>query len=205
MSVKSYKAIQRFSKELEGVFTLPDLKVILDEQTENTLFRAVRKFLESGDLIKIKRGFYATPDASLAAISCRIEPDSYISTGTVLAQNAIIGSIPARRIQAVKVGRPRTYKCQLGTIEHLSIAVHLYFGFNSINGRKIATKEKAFLDTCYYYYKGKTFSFDPATDINQADMDMQVVNLYLKKYDKHFVSFFKKFTSGNSTIRWISG
>ena len=68
MSIESYKAIQKFSKDLEGVFTLPDLKVILDEQTEITLFRAVRKLVESGDLIKIKRSFYATPDASLAAI-----------------------------------------------------------------------------------------------------------------------------------------
>lgn len=194
MSIEGYKAILKFSKDLEGVFTLPDLKVILDEQTEVTLFRAVRKLVESGDLIKIKRGFYATPDASLAEISCRIEPTSYISTGTVLAKNAIIGSIPARRLQAIKTGRPRTYKCQLGTIEHLSIAPHLYFGFNNINGKNIATKEKAFLDVCYYYYKGKNFSFDPATDINQADMDMQVVNAYLKKYDKQFVSFFKKFT-----------
>lgn len=194
MLIKSYKAILNFSKDLEGVFTLPDLKVILDEQTEITLFRAVRKLVESGDLIKIKRGFYSTPDASLAAISCRIEPASYISTGTVLAQNALIGSIPARRIQAVKIGRPRTYKCQLGTIEHLSIAPQLYFGFNTINGKNIATKEKAFLDVCYYYYKGKTFSFDPATDINQADMNIKVVNSYLKKYDKNFISFFKKFT-----------
>jgi hypothetical protein len=194
MSIEGYKAIQKFSKDLEGVFTLPDLKVILDEQTEVTFFRAVRKLLESGDLIKIKRGFYATPDASLAAISCRLEPDAYISTGTVLAQHAIIGSIPAHRIQAVKVGRPRIYKCPLGTIEHLSIAPHLYFGFNTINGRKIATKEKAFLDVWYYYYKGKTFSFDPATDIHPGAMDMRVVNAYLKKYDKQFVSFFKKFT-----------
>ena len=104
---------------------------------------------------------------------------------------AIIGSIPARRIQAVKKGRPRIYKCELGTIEHLSIAPHLYFGFDYINGKYIADKEKAFLDVYYYYYKGKTFSFDPATDINQEDIDMTVVTSYLKKYDKKFVSFFK--------------
>ncbi len=194
MTSERYKAIQRYSKDLEGVFTLPDLKVIFDENTEITLFRTVRKLVESGDLIKVKRGIYATPDASLAAISCRIEPASYISTGTVLAQNAIIGSIPARRIQAIKKGRPRIYKCQLGTIEHLSIAPHLYFGFDYVNGKNIANKEKAFLDTCYYYYKGKKISFDPATDINQANIDMTVINLYLKKYDKQFVSFFKKLT-----------
>ena len=194
MSKERYKAILRFSKELDGVFTLPDLKVIFDENTEITLFRAVRNFVEAGDLIKVKRGIYATPDASLAAISSRIEPNSYISTGTVLAQKAIVGSIPARRIQAVKKGRPRIYKCELGTIEHLSIAPHLYFGFDYINGQYIANKEKAFLDVYYYYYKGKVFSFDPATDINQEDIDMAVVTSYLKKYDKQFVSFFRKLT-----------
>lgn len=194
MSKERYKAIQRYSKDLEGVFTLPDLKVIFDENTEITLFRAVRKLIASGDLIKVKRGIYATPDASLATISSRIEPASYISTGTVLAQNAIIGSIPARRIQAIKRGRPRIYTCQLGTIEHLSIAPQLYFGFDYINGKNIANKEKAFLDVCYYYYKGKAFSFDPATDINQTDIDMEIVNSYLKKYNKQFISFFKKIT-----------
>jgi hypothetical protein len=37
-------------------------------------------------LFKVKRGIYATPEATLAAISNRIEPAAYISTGTVLAQ-----------------------------------------------------------------------------------------------------------------------
>lgn len=189
-----YKAILKFSKDLEGVFTLPDLKVILDERTEVTLFRAIRHLIESGDLIKVKRGFYATPEASLEAISCRIEPDSYISTGTVLAQNAIIGSIPARRIQAIKIGRPRTYKCPLGVIEHLSIAPHLYFGFTTNKGKRVATKEKAFLDVCYYHYKGKTFSFDPATDINPVDLDRTLIKAYLKKYEQPFISYFQKLT-----------
>lgn len=194
MSLDGYKALLKFSKDLEEVFTLPDLKVILDEKTEVTLFRAVRRLVESGDLIKIKRGIYATPEASLDTISCRIDPDAYISTGTVLARQAIIGSIPARRIQAVKVGGPRTYQSQLGTIEHLSIAPHLYFGFNIVKGKKIATTEKAFLDVCYYCYKGKSFSFDPATDINLASLEMSLLKSYLAKYEKPFVTFLRNIT-----------
>ena len=82
--------------------------------------------------------------------------------GTVLARTAIIGSIPARRVQAVKMGRPRTYRCELGTIEHLSITPRLYFGFGSIAGDLVASPEKAFLDVCYFTYRGRRFSFDPA-------------------------------------------
>lgn len=187
-----YKRIQGFSGDLDGVFTLPDLKVALDKNTEISLFRSIKKLQEAGELIKIKRGVYAAPDASLETISARIAPKSYISTDSVLAAKAIIGSIPARKVQAIKVGRPRVYKCSLGVIEHLSISPSLFFGFESIDGRLYATPEKAFLDVCYYCFKGKRLSFDPATDINIEQLNMNIVEDYLKKYDKRFVSFFNR-------------
>jgi hypothetical protein len=190
MDAKRYMTIERWADELDGVFTLPDLKVALDENTLPTLYRAVSALVGGGILIKIKRGIYATPKASLATISSRIEPKAYISTGTVLARKAIIGSIPARRVQAVKVGRPRTYHCDLGTIEHLSIRAHLYFGFVSGSGELMATPEKAFLDVCYFTYRGRRFSFDPATDIDLERLDFDIIAHYLKSYDARFVSFF---------------
>lgn len=190
MDAKRHITIRRWADELDGVFTLPDLKVALDENTLPTLYRAVSALVRGGTLIKIKRGIYATPEASLATISSRIEPKSYISTGTVLARKAIIGSIPAHRVQAVKVGRPRTYHCDLGTIEHLSISPDLYFGFDSGSGEFTATPEKAFLDVCYFTYRGRRFSFDPATDIDLERLDFDIIEQYLKSYDARFVSFF---------------
>lgn len=192
MEMDQYNAVQRWAKELDGVFCLADLKVVLDERADATLFRKLAKLVEAGALIKITRGFYATPTASLVTICSRIEPESYISTGTVLAQKALIGSIPARKVQAVKIGRPRIYQSELGTIEHLSIDPKLYFGFASLNGIRFATPEKAFLDVCYYYYKGKRFSFDPASDINLQGLDFNLVSSYLEKYDKRFVTFFNR-------------
>jgi hypothetical protein len=190
MDAKRYMTIERWADELDGVFTLPDLKVALDENTLPTLYRTVSALVHGGILIKVKRGIYATPKASLTTISSRIEPKAYISTGTVLARKAIIGSIPARRVQAVKVGRPRTYHCDLGTIEHLSISPHLYFGFVSGSGELTATPEKAFLDVCYFIYRGRRFSFDPATDIDLERLDFDIIAHYLTSYDARFVSFF---------------
>ncbi len=190
MDAKRYITIKRWADELNGVFTLPDLKVALDESTLPTLYRAVSALVRGGTLIKVKRGIYATPEASLATISSRIEPKAYISTGTVLARKAIIGSIPAHRVQAVKVGRPRTYQCALGTIEHLSISPHLYFGFLSGSGELTATPEKAFLDVCYFTYRGRRFSFDPATDIDLGRLDFDIIEQYLQSYDVRFVAFF---------------
>ena len=128
MDVAKYRAIEKWANELDGVFTVADLKVALAGSAAATLYRVLAEMVQGGDLIKVKRGIYATPDAALTTISSRIEPKTYLSTGTVLARTAIIGSIPARRVQAVKTGRPRTYRCELGTIEHLSISPRLYFG-----------------------------------------------------------------------------
>jgi hypothetical protein len=192
MDAKSFKVIAQWAPELKGVFTLPDLRVALDENSEPTLYRRVAALVAEGALIKIKRGIYATPDASLATISGRIDPAAYISTGTVLAEKAVIGSIPARRVQAVKVGRPRTYRCELGTIEHLSVNSRLYFGFAADSEIRTASPEKAFLDVCYFLYCGRRFSFDPVTDVNLERLDFDLVERFLKAYGPRFATFFNR-------------
>lgn len=192
MDIKQYQSIQRWARDLDGVFALSDLKVLLDEPSDATCFRKLARLVETGTLIKVKQGIYATPDATLLHISNKIAPDSYVSTGTILAQKAIIGSVPAHRVQAVKTGRPRTYTCALGTIELFSINPRLFFGFNSVNGIRVATPEKAFLDVCYFFYKGTRFSFDPAVDTNTRNLDFDVINGYLERYDKRFVTFFNR-------------
>lgn len=192
MDMNLYNTIQQWGKDQDGVFVLSDLRVMLDENSEATLYRKLFTLVKARVLMKVKRGIYATPTASLPTISSRIEPNSYITTGTVLAQKAIIGSVPARKVQAVKIGRPRTYQFEAGTIEHLSIDPKLYFGFISKNGIRFATPEKAFLDVCYFYYKGKRFSFDPASDINREDLDSKLIADYLTKYDQRFITFFNR-------------
>jgi len=171
---------------------MPDLKVLFGERTEAALYKKLTRFIEEGILIKIKRGIYATPQASLNAISCRINPDAYISTGTILAQNMIIGSVPARKVQAMKVGRSRTYTFETGVIEHISINPKLFFGFSMHEGIKYATSEKAFIDACCLFSKGKIFSFDLDTDVNRDALDPTLISQYLSKYDKQFVTFFKE-------------
>lgn len=192
MDIEQYKAIERWTEDMNGVFTIADLRVALDANAEATLYRVLAEMVRRGDLIKVKRGIYATEGADLTTISSRIEPNSYISTGTVLARTAAIGSIPARRVQAVKVGRPRTYRCKLGTIEHLSISPRLYFGFTSVRGILEASPEKAFLDVCYFTYRGRRFSFDPATDMNLDGLNFDTIERYLESYDARFIAFFNR-------------
>ena len=71
-----------------------------------------------------------------------------------------------------------------------------FFGFEPVNGRYQATPEKAFLDVCYFFFKGKRFSFDPAGDINIHDLDFERIEGYLDKYDKRFLTFFNRMWRG---------
>lgn len=192
MDNKIVSSVQRWAADLDEVFTLPDLRVVVGEGTEAAMYKKVARLVDSGVLLKVKRGIYATPKASLKVISSRIEPAAYLSTGTVLARSAIISSIPVRRVQAVKVGRPREYRCALGTIEHLSISRRLYFGFEPAAGILYATLEKAFVDVCYFSYRGKRFSFDPASDVNTESLCKKTIDAYLDRYDPRFVSFFNR-------------
>ena len=75
MDVETYRAVESWKAELDGVFTIADLKVALDEDAPATLYRALSELTRSGTLIKVKRGIYASPEASLATISSRIEPN----------------------------------------------------------------------------------------------------------------------------------
>ena len=188
MKASDLQLIQGYAPALDGVFTMPDLKVLFGSSSEAALYKKLAALVGEGILIKVKRGIYALPSASLAVISSRISPASYISTGTVLARALVIGSIPERRIQAVKVGWPRTYKCELGTIEHLSIKPDLYFGFGNENGVRYACSEKAFLDACYFRMKGRRLSFDLTEDVNIEILDSRIVRRFLEAYDKTFVA-----------------
>lgn len=190
MDAEIYKKVLHWSEALDGVFTLADLRVIFNDRVEVSVYKRLDQLLRAGTLIKVKRGIYATGNATLAAISHRIDPAAYVSTGTVLAQAAVIGSIPAHRIQAIKTGQPRVYRCQLGVIEHLSVTPRLYFGFNAVGGTLRATPEKAFLDVCYFAYRGKAFSFDPIDDVHMDDLNRVTIEGYLVHYEPRFITYF---------------
>ena len=192
MKYSDANKISKWADDLDGVFAMSDLKVLFSERTESALYKKLTGLIEERLLVKVMRGLYATPATSLAVISNRINPDSYISTGTVLARNMIIGSVPAYKIQAIKVGRPRVYKFDTGIIEHLSIAPNLFLGFSLCNGLKYASSEKAFIDACYYRYKGKSFSFDLGSDVDLDALDSTLIAQYLTRYEKRFVMFFRK-------------
>ena len=66
--------IGKWAEEFGGVFTLGDLRALYGELSEAGVYKKLERMVAGGDLVKVKRGLYALPSASLAAISMRIDP-----------------------------------------------------------------------------------------------------------------------------------
>jgi len=190
--------IEVLAKSQAGVFSLSDIKNIFGIISKDRLFRYLAILEKKNILIRFIRGFYICKDFDPYLLSQRIASESYISCESILAKEKIINTIPQKMITSVKLGPGRIYKHDFVTIKHLSINPDLYFGFNNEAGINIATKEKAFLDTLYYYKKGRSLYFDIYSDIDYSLLDKGIIFEYLKKYnDKRFVSFIRNLLNDN--------
>lgn len=187
------KRIHAVSNELSGVFTISDLQILLNCKNIATLYNRIKRLVKLNELSHFSRGIYITENYSNEVLSSKIDSTAYLSLGTILSQNGLIGTMPLKRITAVKVGRNRKYQNSELIIDHFGIAPHLYFGFTTKAGINYADNEKAFLDTLYYYMKGHKYPFDPLSDVNIDLLDHPKLFEYLSYYkNKKFITFCKK-------------
>ena len=130
-------------------------------------------------------------------LSSKLNENSYISFGYVLANELAIGSIPTYTLTCVKKGKARQYENTNIKIQYLTIDNNLFFGYKTINGVNYATLEKAFLDTLYFHQKGHVFSFNIYSDINISKVNINRINEYLQYYSNpKFVKFVKGYING---------
>lgn len=184
------RAVERVARAQHGVFTKADLQTLLAVPHPAAFVRRVVALEQDGVLRRFCRGFYVTEVFDLPTLSQRLAPRSYVSFGTVLARELLIGSRPERQLIAAKVGRGRTYVGLGYEIVHLHIAVHLDFGHSAIAGVQFADAEKAVLDVLYYHLRGRRYTFDVYSDIDFARLDRRRLGSYLKRYrNPKFVAF----------------
>lgn len=194
--------IQKFAPRQRGIFTTSDLKALFKPANKVDLYRRLRALQETEVLQKFCRGIYTSGEVDLARISQRITPESYASLATVLAKNLLIGTIPKRIFYAVKKGRTKKYRGKEAAIIQFGIASHLFFGFEAIDGIRYADKEKALIDTLYFYQKGVRFFFNIYEDIAWEDLDRKKAERYLRRYkNAKFKSFVKGFFHDRNQIR----
>lgn len=194
-----FKKISNYESEFKGVFTLSDLKNLLNPSNNLKFHRQVKSLEKQGVLTRFTRGFYVSASFNLEFLSQRICENSYLSLATILSKNLLIGSVPRQTVFAVKVGRSRSYKSKLGNIFIFGLSEHLYFGFQTVDGINVADSEKAFLDTLYFYQKGFKPYFNIYQDIAIDLLDKKKIKAYLKHYkNDRFVKFVEGVLNGGN-------
>jgi hypothetical protein len=185
--------IHDLSDGMSGVFSLADLRNLVGNESPGAFYRRVKRLEAAAVLTRFARGFYVCKDFDPLVLSQRIAPDSYVSFGTVLARELLIGSIPAQRVMAVKPGPARAYRGQGLFLEHLHIIDSMFFGYEVKEGIRLATPEKAVLDVLYFYKRGRKFSFDIYSDIDYSALDQARFDGFLGRYaDSRFVEFCRR-------------
>ena len=196
---KILSRLQTFIPKQHGVFTLHDLGNLLSASNSIQLNQKLKPFLKAGFLQRFCRGFYVAREFDFAWLSRRMCPQSAISFGNVLAKEMVIGSVPQKTVYAVKIGKSRTYRSLLGQVVHLGFSnpeegSNMWFGYDHYeNGVCYADKEKAFLDTLYFYQSGQKFSFNVYSDIHLDRLNRKKIMKYLGRYKN---PKFRKFVTG---------
>ena len=184
------RAIESVAGAQRGVFSRADLQTLFAEPHQAAFARRFRVLEANGVLRRFCRGFYVTESFDLPTLSQRIAPDSYVSFGTVLARELLVGARPLRQVVAAKVGKSRVYTGLGYEVVHLQIAPHLVFGHAASDGVRFADAEKAVLDVLYFHLRGRRYPFDIYSDIDFDKLDRQRLESYLRRYrNPKFVAF----------------
>jgi hypothetical protein len=190
--IKDMHLVQKYSQKMSGVFSIGDLRQLFGENNPIMQYRRINALVESNILARFIRGIYTTPGFNKEVIAARIIENSYLSLGTILAKELMIGSVPEATIYAVRVGKNRRFSGLGLTIEYVGISENLFFGYKAQNGINQATREKALLDTLYFYLCGHRYSFNVFQDIDMTRIDLAIITQWLERYrNPRFVSFVK--------------
>lgn len=201
-SLKDQRLLESCATSMGGVFSKGDLQTILAPSNPGNFLRRIRRLEEAGVLQRFVRGIYVTESFDLPSVSQKLCPESYISLGNALARQLAIGTIPAKRIFAIKVGKRREYRSKLGTIIHLGISRSLFFAYERENGICWAEKEKALLDTLYFHVRGQRYFFDIYSDIDLSQIDRKKLLGYLSRYkNRKFQTFVRRYLNENATTK----
>jgi Transcriptional regulator, AbiEi antitoxin len=191
--VATARLIEELAAEQGGVLSTADLHTALGCAHPATLRGRIRTLEKAGVLRRFCRGWYTTDPFDPERLSQHLVPGSYISFGRILSRELLIGTQSPHQVLCLHTGRSRAFLHLGYEIRFLHVAPHLDFGWHIADGRRIADREKAALDTLYFHLRGRRFAFDIYSDIDFSRLDSSRVKDYLQRYrNPKFKTFAKR-------------
>ncbi len=168
------KIIQNINK---SSYTLNDF-VKLTAQDKKSVRVALSRLTRSGAVVRLRRNMYVPAGVKIdwELIAEQIVPESYVSFESALSFYNIINQVPYDLTLAC-LGKPKRIKLTGKDIVFRRLKKELFGGF-VINGKiRIATPEKALLDTIYLSVRGQLdFNFE---ELDLSEISKREVNKLL--------------------------
>lgn len=190
VDVKFINLFNKLSLDQKGVFTLLDLKMIISPNSKVDLYRQIKKLVDQKLILNACRGIYIARDFSIEALVLTMRPDALFSLEYALAFHNMIGTYAENKVRPIITVSTKSIRHDKFTIDFKKMKPSLMFGFDVVDGIRIASKEKALLDTLYFYQSGTKFYFDIYSDIDLDRIDRNLIKEYLKEYkNPKFIRF----------------
>ena len=181
-TLENAQKLLEFAPKVGGVFSLSELSSLFNISSQQMLWIKIKQFEEADLLKRYSRGIYVTQNFDPMILSAKVRTDSYVSFGSALAFYKLIGTESPFLVSCVVTSKASEYKGDVN-ISYAKISKNMFFGTKILeNGVRIATAEKAVLDTLYFYQHKKTFYFNVFQDINFSTLSKEIMDSYLEHY-----------------------
>ena len=186
------------AEELPVFFTTKDIQKILKIQTDSARVLAAR-YVKKGIFLRIKRDLYVfqkkflhlTKD-EVYELSHLLQPKSYISFSTVLADRHVLAPSAAKHPWVEAMNPLRSWEKTAGhlTWHYYKLPRKLFFGFVEQGDALVATPEKALLDTLYLHSLGRYYL--DLRKLNIEGLSEEQLFLWVRKYPKKTLFFLEQ-------------
>lgn len=182
-ALQAHADLQDLLERQSGVLLHSDLEAFWGNRNATILHDRIQAWIAVGTLRRVCRGVYVGKLFEPWSLALRMYPDAVVSTVSVLSRNALVGTAPREQVWCVRAGRSRE-------IASGSIAIHAWsqdpalvdLGWEWQGAIRVASPEKAFLDTLYHHQHGRTFPFAVPQDIDVAALSPSVLDELLPRY-----------------------
>ena len=163
------------------LFSLTTLREHLGLHKSGSLYKIVKRLLESEVLIKIERNKYCLKNYSCSdfALSNFLYEPSYVSFESALSYHGILSQFPYE-ITSATLGQTRSKKFNGKEYGYYHLKKSLFWGYIKNDNYLIADKEKALTDQLYLASKG-------IKKMHLEEYDLSLINIQsLKSYISRF-------------------
>jgi hypothetical protein len=166
-------------KEIQTVFRLRDIALILGEKDFESLNKKLNYYVRTGKLLNPRKGIYAKPNYSAEELACVLYTPSYISLEYVLQKAGVLFQFDSRITSVSYLSRNIVIEDKTFIYRKIKgeIMANTKGIIRQIDQVNIATSERAFLDLLYL---NKSYYFDNLNPLNKTKV-YNLLPIYMSK------------------------